>query len=156
MIKWNHQIWIEHQDWKIKIIPFDSSHITANSYDLRLWNKFIIYTDDIIDSKQKPNYKEIYIGDGEYMELKRWDFVLWCTLEKIGGDHFVPTIHAKSGTARIWLSVHVTVDLIDIWSFWVSTLQLYATLPCRLYPWMSIAQVSFWKPKWENKKSLLN
>ncbi len=45
------------------------------------------------------------------------------------------------------LFVHVTADLIDIGSFGVSTLQLYATLPVKIYPGMLIAQVSFWQPK---------
>ena len=37
-------------------------------------------------------------------------------------------------------------DLIDIGSHGVTTFQLYATLPVRIYVDMLIAQVSFWKP----------
>ena len=44
------------------------------------------------------------------------------------------------------LFVHVTADLIDIGSHGVTTFQLYATLPVRIYVDMLIAQVSFWKP----------
>jgi dCTP deaminase len=41
--------------------------------------------------------------------------------------------------------------LIDIGSHGVTTFQLYATLPVRLYRGMLIAQVSFWVPDGEIK-----
>lgn len=56
-------------------------------------------------------------------------------------------LHAKSGTTRKELFVHVTADLIDIGSFGKLTLQLYATLPVKIYPNMLIGQVTFWKPE---------
>lgn len=68
-------------------------------------------------------------------------------IEKVGSDHFVPMLHAKSGTTRKELFVHVTADLIDIGSFGKLTLQLYATLPVKIYPNMLIGQVTFWKPE---------
>lgn len=78
--------------------------------------------------------------------LAAGDFVLAETAERIGSDHYVPLIHAKSGTARLGLFVHVTADLIDLGFVGQSTLQLYATLPVRIWPGMLIAQVTFWRP----------
>lgn len=74
-------------------------------------------------------------------------FHLGASIEKVGSDYFVPMLHAKSGTARKGLFVHVTADLIDIGSFGKLTLQLYATLPVKVYPNMLIGQVTFWKPQ---------
>ena len=130
---------------KIIIEPFIDSRITTNSYDLALGNKVIRYKTDIIDPRSATPYEEITIPK-EGMVLNRGDFVLGHSAEKIGSDCFVPIIHGKSGTARMGLFVHVTADLIDIGSHGVTTFQLYATLPVRIYTGMLIAQVSFWKP----------
>ncbi len=134
--------------WKIKIDKFDEKNITTNSYDLHLWNKLIIYNGEVLDTKKNNPYSVVEITNEWYL-LNRWDFVLASTEEKIWSDFFVPIIHNKSWIARLWLFVHITADLIDIWSYWNSTLQLFATLPVKIYSWMKIAQVSFWQPKWD-------
>ncbi|KKQ41270.1 MAG: Deoxycytidine triphosphate deaminase [Microgenomates group bacterium GW2011_GWC1_37_8] len=131
---------------KIKIDPFNESRATTNSYDLKLGNRFIIYKSKIIDPKQKPEY-ELIKASRRGILLNKGQFILGETKEKLGSDHFVPIVHAKSGVARMGLFVHVTADIIDIGSYGNSTLQLYATLPVKLYPDMDIAQVSFWVPK---------
>ncbi|MBI3631284.1 MAG: dCTP deaminase [Candidatus Staskawiczbacteria bacterium] len=107
--------------------------------------KYDHYTSEVIDPKIESHYEEIRIPkDG--LVLGAGDFVLGHSNERIGSDFYVPLIHGKSGTARTGLFVHVTADLIDIGSHGVSTFQLYATLPIRLYSNMLIAQVSFWVP----------
>lgn len=130
---------------KIKISPYNPEHATTNSYDLTLSDTLILYTTEVIDPKIEPTYKVITIPKEGYV-MQQGEFLLGATVEKIGSDHFVPLIHAKSGTARMGLFVHVTADLIDIGSYGNSTLQLYATLPVKIYAGMKIAQVSFWKP----------
>ncbi|MFQ8870135.1 MAG: dCTP deaminase domain-containing protein, partial [Varibaculum timonense] len=79
--------------------------------------------------------------------MRKNDFLLAESREYVGSDHYVPIIHAKSGTARLGLFVHVTADLIDIGSYGKITFQLYSTLPVMLRPDWLIAQVSFWVPK---------
>ena len=130
---------------RIRIDPFDERQLTTNSYDLRLGNTYLRYTSPLIDVREKADYELAEIPTSG-LHLERGAFVLAETFERIGSDHFVPLIHAKSGTARAGLFAHVTADLIDIGSFGKSTLQLYATLPVRVYPGMLIAQVTFWKP----------
>ncbi|NUM60371.1 MAG: dCTP deaminase, partial [Bdellovibrionaceae bacterium] len=83
------------------------------------------------------------------LKLNKGEFILAETEEKIGSDFYVPLIHAKSGTARAGLFVHITADLIDIGSYGKSTLQLFATIPIIIYPGMKIAQVTFWQPQGE-------
>lgn len=145
MILTGSKIIEEIQKNKIEISPFDKKRITTNSYDLSLGDTIIRYKSDIIDPKCKPSYEEITIpADG--LVLQGGDFVLGHSRERIGSDFYVPLIHGKSGTARMGLFVHITADLIDIGSHGVTTFQLYATLPVRIYPKMLIAQVSFWVP----------
>lgn len=145
MILTGKKIMAEVKKGKIDIVPFDKCRVTTNSYDLSLGNTIIRYKQDIIDPKCQASYEEITIPE-DGLVLNAGDFVLGHSKERIGSDLYVPLIHGKSGTARMGLFVHVTADLIDIGSHGVTTFQLYATLPVRLYPGMLIAQVSFWVP----------
>lgn len=150
MILTGKKIQEEVKNKKIEIDPFFENRVTTNSYDLSLGNTIIRYTSKVIDPKVEPEYEEITIPE-EGLVLNAGDFVLGHSFERIGSDFYVPLIHGKSGTARMGLFVHVTADLIDIGSHGVSTLQLYATLPVRIYKGMLIAQVSFWVPDGEIK-----
>ncbi|GAA1579129.1 MULTISPECIES: dCTP deaminase [Streptomyces] len=130
---------------RIAISPFDPARCTTNSYDLALGRRVLVYTEEVLDPR-RPAAHEIREIPEEGLELSPGEFVLAETAETIGSDHYVPMIHAKSGTARMGLFVHVTADLIDIGFVGQSTLQLYATLPVRIRPGMLIAQVTFWQP----------
>lgn len=145
MILTGRKIIEEVQKGKIDISPFCYEKVTTNSYDLSLGNTIIRYKPGVIDPKRKSLYDEIRIPKEGFI-LHSGDFVLGHSEERIGSDFYVPIIHGKSGTARMGLFVHVTADLIDIGSHGVTTFQLYATLPVRLYPKMLIGQVSFWVP----------
>lgn len=145
MILTGKEIEKQHKEGKIKISPFNPKQITTNSYDLKLGTKYLRYTGKEIDLKKAPEY-EIHDIPEDGLHLKKGDFILAETAEKFGSDHFVPIIHAKSGTARAGLFVHITADLIDLGSYGKSTLQLFATIPIVLYPKSLIAQVTFWKP----------
>lgn len=145
MILTGNKIIEEVEADKIEISPFDKKRITTNSYDLSLGKTIIRYKTELVDPKRKTPYEEMEIPD-EGLVLDRGEFVLGHSRERIGSDFYVPLIHGKSGTARMGLFVHVTADLIDIGSHGVTTFQLYATLPVRLYHGMLIAQVSFWVP----------
>lgn len=145
MILTGPEIQAQVERGRIRIDPFDASQVTTNSYDLRLGDKYLRYTSPLIDVKRRADYETLEIP-ASGLHLPRGSFVLAETRERFGSDHFVPLIHAKSGTARCGLFAHVTADLIDIGSFGKSTLQLYATLPVTVYPGMLIAQVTFWKP----------
>ena len=143
MILTGKKIIEEVKNNKIEISPFDKKRVTTNSYDLSLGDTVLRYNADIIDPKQKTPYKRIKIPASGLI-LNSGEFVLGHSNERIGSDFYVPLIHGKSGTARMGLFVHVTADLIDIGSHGVTTFQLFATLPVRLYSGILIAQVSFW------------
>ena len=134
--------------WNIKISDYKKENITTNSYDITLWNKLIKYKSSPLDPKKDNKYEIIEIWTDWFL-LERGSFYLASSNEKIWSDKFVPILHNKSWIARLWLFIHITSDLIDIWSYWNLTLQLFATLPVKIYPWIKIAQVSFWVPKWD-------
>ena len=135
---------------KIRIDPYDEKWVTTNSYDIHLGNMLLHHTDDVLDARVKPTVEEIIIPE-EGMVLNQHDFYLGSSVEKVGSDHYAPMLHAKSGTARICLFVHVTSDFVNIGSYGHLTLQLYSTLPVRIYAGMRIAQVTFWVPKGDIK-----
>jgi dCTP deaminase len=141
-----NEIWRQAELGNIKIDPIDPKRITTNSYDVALGPKYLRYLCEVLDPKTPAAY-ELRDIPPEGLFLPRGDFVLGATREKIGSDHFVPIIHARSGTARAGLFIHVTADLIDIGSFGNLTLQLFATVPIRVYAEMLIAQVTFWVPR---------
>ncbi|MDQ3287640.1 MAG: dCTP deaminase [Pseudomonadota bacterium] len=133
---------------RIRIDTFRKEHVNTNSYDVRLGGKYLVYSDQIIDPRV-PAEHQIFDIPADGLCMQPGQFLLAETEERVGSDHFVPILHAKSGTARSGLFVHITADLIDIGSFGKITLQLYATLPVRIFPGQRIAQVSFWKPHGE-------
>ena len=150
MILTGEEIKKEIKNKNIIIKPFNLNYITTNSYDLTLGKDFLVYTEKILDPIKKNKY-EIKKIPKEGLELKKGEFILACSNEKIGSDKYVPIIHAKSSIARLGLFVHVTADLIDIGYYGNITFQLYATLPVKIYPDMLLGQVSFWIPKGEIK-----
>jgi dCTP deaminase len=148
MILTGTEIIRECQLKRINIDPFDPKRATTNSYDLALGHDFIRYKEAVLDPRRHNAYDTFTIG-AEGLQLAQGDFLLGHSAEAVGSDHYVPLIHAKSGIARLGLFVHVTADMIDIGSHGHITFQLHSTLPIRLYPGMTIAQVTFWKPKGE-------
>lgn len=132
----------------ITITPFDPDCITTNSYDLAIGDHLLKYREEILDPRKNNQVEELIIPENGLV-LPGGSFHLGASRERIGSNFYVPIIHAKSGIARLGLFVHVTADLIDIGSCGVTTFQLFATIPVRIYPGMKLAQVSFWQPKGE-------
>lgn len=147
ILTWN-EICKQFLNWSIYIEPFNKEQVTTNSYDLCLGKNLIKYTSSLLDPKRKNEFEILTIPE-EWFVMEKWMFLLWSSEEIIWSDFFVPIIHTKSSIARLWLFAHITADLIDIWSRWQFTFQLFATLPVILYPGMKVAQVSFRVPKWK-------
>jgi dCTP deaminase len=128
--------------------PFFDDHVNPNSIDLTLGDKILRYSGEPLDPMVEAKVEEVAVP-AEGLLLPAGSFCLGCSAEKIGSNHFVPLLHAKSSTARAGLFVHLTADLIDIGSIGRITFQFYATLPFTLRRGMRIAQMTFWKPMGE-------
>lgn len=145
MILTGNEIERQVANGRIHIDPFDPLSITTNSYDLTLGAKFCRYENDVLDPYGDNPFSVFDIGEQELV-LERGDFLLGHSVERLGSDHYVPIIHARSTVARLGLFVHITADLIDIGSVGQVTFQLYATMPIRISAGLKLGQVSFWRP----------
>lgn len=132
------------KDGDIRIEPFDAQLAQPNSYDFHLGDQIGWYTSRVLDcARENPFEQHPIPTDG--FELQPDRIYLASTRERIGSDHVVPIIRARSSIARLGLFVHVTADLIDLGSFGQLTLQLHAVQPVRIYPGILIGQVTFWE-----------
>ncbi len=132
------------KDGDIRIDPFDVQLAQPNSYDFHLGDQIGFYTSHVLDCARDNPFEQHPIHTGGF-ELQPDRIYLACTRERIGSDHVVPIIRARSSIARLGLFVHVTADLIDLGSFGQLTLQLHAVQPVRIYPGIRIGQVTFWE-----------
>lgn len=127
----------------ITISPFDEEQVTTNSYDFRLQNKLLTYTESSLDVKINNEFSFIDIPESGIV-LEAGQLYLGATVEKMGSSKYVPIIKGRSSIARLGLFIHATADLIDLGSINRWTLQLIPTLSVRIYPNMRIGQVTFW------------
>jgi dCTP deaminase len=133
---------------RITIDPFNASQVNPNSYNFRIGNELKIYCKPVLDCKVENKTETIVMTDqGHVLSPDR--IYLGSTLEVMGSRHYVPIIRARSGVARLGLFIHVTADLIDIGSVNQWTVQLHAVQPLRIYPYMLLGQVTFWRPQGE-------
>jgi dCTP deaminase len=61
MILTGNEIIKQYQNGNITLNPFNINHITTNSYDLRLGDTLLKYTDTILDPKVDNSYELISI-----------------------------------------------------------------------------------------------
>lgn len=134
----------QRQASRLTIEPFDASQVNPNSYDFRLGPILRVYDDYVLDFAKRNATSTVSIPD-DGITLQPGRIYLGHTVEKMGSEHYVPLIKAKSSTARLGLFIHMTADLIDIGSLNQWTLQLNAVQPVRVYPNMLIGQVTFWE-----------
>lgn len=129
---------------KIDIRPFNTNNINPNSYNYTLDKYIKVYTKNELDAKEMNDTRTMEIPE-EGMILEPNKIYLGCTNEIIGSDHYVPILTGRSSTGRLGLFVHITSDLVDIGFHGKLTLQFHATQPVRIYPGMTIGQVTFWR-----------
>lgn len=127
---------------RIQIDPYDEKYLNPNSYNLRLHNEMLIYTDDILDMKKPPHTQRLIIPeDGLLLEPGR--LYLGRTYEKTFTNHYVPMLEGRSSIGRLGLYIHVTAGFGDIGfsGFW--TLEIQCIQPIRIYPMVEICQIYY-------------
>ena len=138
--------------WEIEISDFDESRLQPASYDILLWNKFLVVKSNstaFIDPVNKilPEYDEYEIPDWEAFILRPNETVLWISKDCFGSDYYLIQLWWKSSLARIGLVVHNTAWIINPWHFLNITFELcnFSRVPIILRPGMEIAQILFSK-----------
>ena len=95
----------------IVISPFDAKRVNPNSYNLRLHNELMVYTDPVLDMK-KPNSTVSLIIPPEGMLLQPGKLYLGRTVEYTKTNGFVPMLEGRSSLGRLG-----EANLVDVSPF---------------------------------------
>jgi dCTP deaminase len=124
------------------IDPYDPKQLNPNSYNLRLHDTLMTYTQPVLDMKQKPETQTLRIpAEGLLLEPGR--LYLGRTLEHTITRCFVPMLEGRSSIGRLGLYVHVTAGFGDVGfaGFW--TLEIHCVQPVRIYAGVEICQIYY-------------
>ena len=126
----------------IFISHFDKKFINPNSYNLRLHNELLIYTDDVLDMKKPLNTEPLTIPK-EGLILEPGKLYLGRTYESTHTDKYVPMLEGRSSIGRLGLFIHVTAGFGDVGfsGFW--TLEIQCVQPVKIYPMVEICQIYY-------------
>lgn len=135
----------------IFIEPFNRNQLNPNSYNLRLHNELMVYTDDVLDMKKLPSTQTITIPEEGYL-LEPGRLYLGRTLEHTRSEGVVPMLEGRSSIGRLGLYIHVTAGFGDVGfsGFW--TLEMHCIHPIRIYPGVEICQIFFHSIQGEYEK----
>lgn len=132
----------KHIDKEIIISPYNPSQLNPNSYNLRLHNQLLVYSDDVLDMKKPNSIRELFIPE-EGLLLEPNKLYLGRTLEYTKTDGFVPMLEGRSSIGRLGLFVHVTAGFGDVGFSGYWTLEMYCIHPIRIYPGVEVCQIYY-------------
>ncbi|EPG65052.1 dCTP deaminase [Leptospira wolffii] len=126
----------------ILIDPYSDSRLNPNSYNLRLYNELVRYTDSPLDMR-KPNPSETLIIPDTGLKLEPGVLYLGRTLEYTETHNLVPMLEGRSSIGRLGMYVHVTAGFGDVGfkGFW--TLEISVIQPLIIYPNVEICQIFY-------------
>jgi len=126
----------------IEISPFDRAQINPNSYNLRLHDRLLVYTDDVLDMKKPLNTTEIVIP--KYgLVLQPGKLYLGRTFEHTSTHRFVPMLEGRSSVGRLGIYIHVTAGFGDVGFKGYWTLEIQCIQPVKIYPMVKICQIYY-------------
>ena len=126
----------------IEISPFDEALLNPNSYNLRLYNKLLTYTDFPLDMKKMNNTKEIEIPESG-MVIEPGVLYLGRTYEHTVTKNLVPMIQGRSSIGRLGIHIHITAGFGDIGFNGYWTLEIECVHPVKIYPMTKICQIYY-------------
>ena len=126
----------------IIIHPYNDQQLGPNSYNLRLLDRMLVYTEAVLDPRRNNRTREIVIPARGYV-LKPGRVYIASTEEWTETKNLVPMLIGRSSVGRLGLAVHVTAGFGDIGFRGRWTLELAATEPVRVYPGMEICQIYY-------------
>jgi dCTP deaminase len=132
----------KHLGKEIVIEPFAESQLNPNSYNLRLHNELLVYTEDVLDMRKPNAFETIVIPDDGYV-LEPGRLHLGRTFERTETHGFVPMLEGRSSVGRLGLFVHITAGFGDIGFCGYWTLEMFAVQPIRIYPGVEICQIFY-------------
>lgn len=111
----------------IVITPYSEKQLNPNSYNLRLHEELLVYTELPLDMK-KPNPAEKLVIPESGLLLKPGILYLGRTLESTETHNLVPMLEGRSSIGRLGMLVHVTAGFGDVgfkgfWTLEISVIQ---------------------------------
>lgn len=145
MILTGQQIAAAVAEGSVVISPFSRAQLNPNSYNYRLSPSLQVHRTRVIDISADHPVDEITIpGGGIVLEPER--VYLGSTMEKIGSEHYVPSLIGRSSLGRLGVYLQVSADLGNLGAVHQWTLEIVVCQPIRIYAEMIAGQVSFWMP----------
>jgi dCTP deaminase len=135
----------------ITISPYNPEQLGVNSYNLRLHNEMLQYSDHKLDmSKNNPTDRFILPERG--LLLYPGTVYLGRTIEHTETHNFIPMLEGRSSIGRLGMFIHVTAGFGDIGfkGFW--TLEIAVIQPLLIYPSIEIAQIYYHTVSKEHKE----
>lgn len=130
------------QTGDIQISPFDENLVNPNSYNLRLHEELLVYTNEQLDMKRENFTEKIHMPrDGFVLQPGR--LYLGRTLEYTETHNLVPMLEGRSSIGRLGLFVHITAGFGDVGFKGYWTLEMYTIHPIRIYPGVQICQIFY-------------
>jgi dCTP deaminase len=126
------------------IYPFDEDNINPNSYNISIGNSVLCYPEGITLDTNCDCLPVEYTISKYGMVLKKNKFYFAMSKETVCSDYYVPILHNRSGVARKGLFTHITADLQQLHHNGKIMLQLLPYADTVIYPYLQIAQLSFW------------
>ncbi|MBM9499248.1 dCTP deaminase [Leptospira sp. 201903071] len=126
----------------IVITPYSEKLLNPNSYNLRLHEELLVYTELPLDMK-KPNPAEKIVIPETGLLLKPGVLYLGRTLEFTETHNLVPMLEGRSSIGRLGMLVHVTAGFGDVGfkGFW--TLEISVIQPLIVYPGVEVCQIFY-------------
>lgn len=126
----------------IIIEPYSPGQLNPNSYNLKLHNELLVYTDPVLDMKKAPSYEIITIPESG-LRLEPGRLYLGRTHEFTKTKNLVPMLEGRSSVGRLGMFIHVTAGFGDVGfaGFW--TLEILCVQPIVIYPWVEICQIYY-------------
>jgi dCTP deaminase len=126
----------------IQISPFEEKQLNPNSYNLRLHNKLLTYTQPVLDMKQRNDFEEIIIPETG-LTLEPSKLYLGRTIEYTKTENLVPMIEGRSSMGRLGLFIHITAGFGDVGFAGYWTLEIFCVQPIKIYPNVEICQIFY-------------
>lgn len=140
-----NEIRIQVESGNIKIEPYDPENIGPNSYDVRLADTLMVYTEAVLDPRQDNRYREIKIPP-EGLVLLPGRLYLGKTVEWTSNHGYIPMYEGRSSLGRLGISSHITAGFGDVGFQGNWTLEISVVQPVRIYPGLRIGQLYWHKP----------
>lgn len=126
----------------IFITDFDKKRLNSNSYNLKLNNNLMVYTDNILDLKKENNIDYIKINRDGFI-LQPGKLYLGRTLEYTKTFNYIPMLEGRSSIGRLGITIHITAGFGDVGFCGYWTLEISCVQPVKIYPFIEICQIYY-------------